>query len=320
MSGNAPSLPTGTAAAPVPEGFAALADTIGGRLAGGGHGDLPRWLAALADLPDLPASAIEVGDTVTVRGSVSDAQRERLRAALDALHPWRKGPFSLFGVHIDSEWRSDWKWRRVAPHLRPLDGARVLDVGSGNGYFGWRMLAGGAREVVGVDPTLLFCLQHQAVCRYLGGARNHVLPLRFEELPGHLTFDAVFSMGVIYHRRDPMEHAARLHRHTRPGGQVVVESLVVQAAESLLPAGRYARMRNVHVVPTPARLMAWLSEAGFAAVRLADLTPTTPAEQRSTGWMRFQSLADALDPDDPTRTVEGHPAPLRAVVVAERVY
>ena len=40
-------------------------------------------------------------------------------------------------------------------------------------------------------------------------------------------------------------------------------------------------------------------------------------EQRSTEWMRFDSLASALDPNDSGRTVEGWPAPERALLLAE---
>lgn len=305
------------AAGPLPTGCEALAPLIAERLAPGAHGDMPRWLAALQALPDLPVETASLGDTVTFDGPVSAAQRQGLVDALQALHPWRKGPFRLFGVDIDTEWRSDWKWRRVAPGLAPLDGHRVLDVGSGNGYFGWRMLEAGAAEVVGVDPTIVFCLQHRAVNHYARSNANHVLPVRFEELPD-LQFDTVFSMGVIYHRRDPEEHAARLLRHTRPGGQVVLESLVVAGPEALRPEGRYARMRNVHVVPTAAQLSEWLTTAGFQDATLISEVPTTTEEQRSTDWMRFQSLADSLEPGCPERTVEGYPAPRRAVVVARK--
>jgi tRNA (mo5U34)-methyltransferase len=155
------------------------------------------------------------------------------------------------------------------------------------------------------------------VRRYVQGA-NQVLPLRFEELPAALTFDAVFSMGVIYHRRDPLDHVRRLYRHLRPGGQLVIESLIVEGTTLLAPAGRYARMRNVHLLPTSQVLAGWLEEAGFKAVRVADVCVTSTAEQRSTGWMRFESLAEALDPADPGRTLEGHPAPRRAIVVARK--
>jgi tRNA (mo5U34)-methyltransferase len=305
-------------AATLPEELRDLAPLIGERLAPAAHGDLPRWRAALDALPDLRPERVLLCDRVTVEGPATPEQRARLQDALMGLHPWRKGPFSLFGVQIDSEWRSDWKWRRVAPHLAPLTGHRVLDVGCGNGYFGWRMLEAGAARVVGVDPTLLFCLQHQAVQRYLATApasANLVLPLRFEDL-STMIFDSVFSMGVIYHRRDPLEHTERLFRHTRPGGQVVLESLVVEGAAPLRPRNRYARMRNVWHIPTPALLCAWLEHAGFDDVRLVDVTPTSVSEQRDTPWMRFESLAQALAADG--RTVEGHPAPVRAVAVARK--
>ncbi len=271
----------------------------------------------MAALPDLEAEQAALSDRVTVSGSASEDERRDLRESLMQLHPWRKGPFSLFEVDIDCEWRSDWKWMRVLPHLDSLVGRRVLDVGCGNGYYGWRMLEAGATAVFGVDPTLVFCMQHLAVSRYLTDTPNWVLPLRFEQLPQH-QFDTVFSMGVIYHRRDPADHARRLAEFTRPGGQVVVESLVVEHGRSLKPVGRYARMRNVHVVPTPKRLARWLRDAGFVDPELVDLTPTTVAEQRATTWMRFESLEDALDPHIPNRTIEGHPAPVRAVMVARK--
>ncbi|MFU8815315.1 MAG: tRNA 5-methoxyuridine(34)/uridine 5-oxyacetic acid(34) synthase CmoB [Pseudomonadales bacterium] len=305
---------------PLPPDLEPLAPVSAERLAPGGHGDMPRWLAALQALPELHAERVRLTDLVTVEGPVTAEQRERLRQALMALHPWRKGPFSLFGVHIDTEWRSDWKWQRLAPHLAPLTGHRVLDVGCGNGYFGWRMLDAGAEQVVGVDPTLLFCMQHQAVNAYLGrvvgSAANLVLPVRFEELPP-ATFDSVFSMGVIYHRRDPLEHARRLFEHTRPGGQVVLESLVVEGAAPLQPAGRYARMRNVWNVPTPALLGDWLRQAGFADVRVVNVIRTTVDEQRTTAWMRFESLTQTLAADG-SATVEGHPPPVRAVALGRK--
>src|SRR5690606_27156100 len=108
-----------------------------------GHGDLPRWQQALADLPALPARSVELAERFARDGDCDTAQRERLRAALMALSPWRKGPFELFGIHVDTEWRSDWKWARVAPHL-DLRGKRALAVGCGNGYYMWRMLGAGA--------------------------------------------------------------------------------------------------------------------------------------------------------------------------------
>ncbi len=61
-----------------------------------------------------------------------------------------------------------------------------------------------------------------------------------------------------------------------------------------------------------------MRRAGFTDVRCVDVSHTTVEEQRSTEWMRFQSLGDFLDPSDPTRTVEGLPAPMRAVIVGRK--
>ena len=270
-------------------------------------------------LPDIRATEVSLDRVVSARASgLASESRERLEAALRELIPWRKGPFHLFGIDIDSEWRSDLKWSRIAPHV-DLDGCRVLDVGSGNGYYGWRMLEAGAASVTGIDPSLLFVLQHAAISYYVDRSRhrNTVLPVGLEQLPAAGSFDVVFSMGVLYHRRDPAEHIRGLARHAHDESTLVVESLVVDDAP-LKSRSRYARMRNVWLVPNLAALQSWLAEAGFADTDVVDVSPTTTAEQRTTAWMPYESLAAALDPDDLSRTVEGYPAPKRAVIIARR--
>jgi tRNA (mo5U34)-methyltransferase len=291
----------------------------------GRHGDAGRWLDALEAMPQLgPAASAELGACIRVGsdGQCSPDDQERLRAALHHLIPWRKGPFELYGVAIDAEWRSDRKWERVAAHLGSLSGDRVLDVGAGNGYYLWRMRASGAELVVGVDPSTLFQIQHAAVCRYMPPQHQTgicLLPLRLEDLPPAPEFDAVFSMGVLYHRRDPVEHLVGLRRFLRPGGRLVLETLVIDADGGILiPSGRYAAMRNVWAVPGGATLLAWLTAAGFRGGAIADVSLTTPDEQRSTEWMPYSSLADALDSRDPSLTREGYPAPRRAIVLAHR--
>ncbi len=300
------------------------------------HGDLPRWLAALHALPAVE-TCMQADQSAPVLGATAKDQGA-LAETLMALHPWRKGPLCLAGCVIDTEWRSDWKWDRLAPHLK-LKGSRVLDIGCGNGYFGWRMLAAGARLVVGVDPTLLFVMQWLA-CRHFAGAQaNFVLPLGIEDLPGihandglqaddavppescPANMDLVCSMGVLYHRRDPLEHLQQIRQLLLPGGQMVLETLVLptaQAAEVLHPKERYARMRNVWAIPGTQRLLAWVEEAGFNNIRLVDVTPTRTEEQRSTPWMKFESLAESLDKNKPGQTLEGYPAPTRAIVLANR--
>lgn len=287
------------------------------------HGDLPAWQALLAGLPQVRPSRIGLGGgtvTIGVPADCGAATRAALEDALRALHPWRKGPFSLFGIHIDSEWRSDWKWARLQPHITPLAGRRVLDVGCGNGYYCLRMAGEGAALVVGIDPTLRYVCQFAALRHFLDDVPVHVLPLGIESLPRGLAgFDTVFSMGVFYHRRSPLDHLLELRGCLRPGGELVLETLVIEGEEgqALVPRGRYARMRNVWFIPSGPTLTAWLQRCGYREARLVDVTPTTTAEQRATDWMHFQSLADFLDPDDHSRTIEGYPAPRRAIFVAQ---
>ena len=128
------------------------------------YGDLPRWRDALGSLPSLPTAGIQLTKArVGLSGTAPAETMDALHSALMGLHPWRKGPFDLCGLHVDTEWRSDWKWDRLADAIAPLEGRRVLDVGCGNGYHCWRMLGSGAAEIVGIDPTPLFILQFQAV-------------------------------------------------------------------------------------------------------------------------------------------------------------
>ncbi len=289
------------------------------------HGDFDRWSTAIRQMPALPAERFICADKVQIHGSCDAIARNQLKHCLLTLRPWRKGPFELFDINIDSEWRSDWKWQRLASQLPNLRGEKILDVGCGNGYFGWRLLAAGAAAVLGIDPTLLFCMQHLAINRFAQDDRNWVLPLRLEDLPCNaadsLGFDGALSMGVIYHRRDPADHLQRLYRCLRPGGWLVLESLVVSAAEPLFPgkdAGRYARMRNVWCVPTLPLLEDWLQAGGFEEVQVVHQGETSTSEQRRTDWMVFESLAEALDPNNPALTVEGWPRPRRAMLLARR--
>lgn len=293
-------------------------------------GDLPDWRAALTALPDITPSSVELQSEVRA-GIAADAnprQLAELEKQLRQLHPWRKGPWKIFDIFIDTEWRSDWKWDRVLPHLEPLHNRLVLDVGCGNGYHCWRAFGtggAGARRVIGIDPSAKFVAQFYALKKYLGpDAPVDLLPLGIEELPPNLrAFDTTFSMGVLYHRRSPLDHLRELRETLRPGGQLVLETLVIEGDPSgkvgdcLVPEGRYAKMRNVWFIPSTATLESWLRKCGFENPRTVDVDTTSLDEQRRTDWMHFESLADFLDPDSPHRTVEGHPAPRRAVVVAQ---
>ena len=284
------------------------------------HGDYRRWTAALEALPAIERVAVQLDQpAVTVAGQCGAPIR--LRDALEGLKPWRKGPFELAGVYIDSEWRSDLKWTRIAPHLQSLEGRRILDVGCGNGYYGWRMLAQDPALVLGIEPSVLFNLQFRALQKYIERPEICLLPIGVEAMPADLEwFDSVFSMGVLYHRKSPVDHLLQLKSFLRPGGELCLETLVIEDGPGrvLVPEHRYARMRNVWFIPSAAELEVWLRRCGFEQVRVVDESVTRIDEQRATEWMQFESLAQALDPENDSLTVEGLPAPRRAVLVASK--
>lgn len=288
------------------------------------RGDGPRWRAHLDALPQLrPDACVLDADTIRIgsRAQLNEEQRAALRNELLGLHPWRKGPYDLFGMHIDTEWRSDWKWQRLAAGISDLHNRRVLDVGCGNGYHLWRMRAAGARCVIGIDPMLLFSMQFQAVAEYINDPQVQLLQAALEDWPQALgEFDTVFSMGVYYHRRDPLEHLRRLQALLRSGGELILETLVIEGDQHALlePEARYAKMRNVYNIPSSAYLIEELQREDWRDVMLLDESATSLEEQRQTEWMYFESLADFLDPHDHSKTVEGHPAPRRAVLRATR--
>ena len=285
---------------------------------------IPEWQGMLESLPEWPVSSVDLCSAairVGERADIDEAQRHQLKQSLKKLHPWRKGPFDFFGLVIDTEWRSDLKWDRLCEEIEPLEGRVVLDIGCGNGYHGWRMRGAKAKLVLGIDPIPLYVTQYGVMAHFLNTEPVFVLPLKVEDLPASLTgFDTVFSMGVLYHRRSPIDHLMKMKELLRSGGEMVLETLVVEGEKgyALLPGGRYAKMRNVWFIPAPSTLMHWVQRCGFKDARLIDVTQTTPEEQRPTNWMQFESLPDFLDPADPNRTIEGYPAPRRAIVLARK--
>ncbi len=303
----------------------ALADALPQLLSSGldvsRYGDIPRWHAALEALPEVDQVSLQADQSVVSLRSEESVDQDALREALMGLHPWRKGPFDLFGVAIDTEWRSDFKWDRLAGSIDSLAGRRVLDVGCGSGYHCWRMLAESAEFVLGIDPTPLFVYQFWALQRYAQRENIWVIPARLEALPPKMqAFETVFSMGVLYHRRSPFDHLQELREALAEGGQLVLETLVIEGGEGdvLVPESRYSMMGNVWFIPSAAELMNWLKKMKFRDIELIDVCATSTNEQRSTDWMRFHSLGDFLDQADPSKTVEGYPAPRRAIVSARR--
>jgi len=288
------------------------------------HGDWRLWLSRVGQLPQRPDTATAMLDQQAV-GIQTDKNDPLFQAtteqALTALAPWRKGPFAINDFYLDAEWRSDWKWQRLEHAIEPLQDRMVLDVGTGNGYHLWRMRGAGARFALGIEPSWHFIAQFYAWAHLLDEPDVAISPTTMEAFHPQPQFDTVFSMGVLSHRRDPFTHLGQLKACLRPGGQLVLETLIIEGdgAVVLTPEDRYAGMRNVWLLPTFDLLARWLTRMGFVAIQPVDATYTTTAEQRVTPFSGSrQSLADFLDPKNPRLTREGHQAPLRMVVTAQR--
>jgi len=286
------------------------------------NGNIPKWSQAIETIDALPKGKISLKKPyISINKDCIDS--ELLMDALYKLVPWRKGPFMINGLSIESEWNGDIKWQRITKYIKPLKNKRVLDVGAGNGYFTLRMAMEGAKRTLGIEPFLLFNYQFRAIKSMIKSPLNAILlPVKLEDMPKKPIFDTVFSMGVLYHQRDHMAHLSQLHEMMAPDAELVIETLVVEDPEDyvLVPKGRYAQMRNVYSIPSIKTLKSWLNDANFNNVRVVDVNKTTTEEQRKTAWIgeNGASLEDFLDPLDDSLTIEGYPAPTRAIVVCDR--
>lgn len=261
------------------------------------------------------------GDAVKIGGSdeISPEDQERLRSGLMELWPWRKGPFEIFGIHVDTEWQSNLKWDRIKKFISPLNRRHILDIGSSNGYYMFRMLEHNPEFLLGIEPYSVFYYQFKILSSIANQDKIYTLPIRFEEMyiPGK-KFNTVFCMGILYHRISPVEFLKNIRLIMAADGELVLETMILEGGKHicLYPPERYAKMQNVYFIPTIPVLESWLKKAGFREIICIDITKTTNQEQRETEWVKTESLKDFLDPHDSGKTIEGYQAPVRAVIIA----
>ena len=280
------------------------------------HGKSEEWNMILDSIENSEDPISTEGDLLRIGDGETDYSN-----ALIKLKPWRKGPLRFGSTVIETEWRSDWKWERIKKQGIDLSEKFVLDIGAGNGYYLFRMLGAGAKVALGVDPTILFNYQFAAMQKVSSRNNAFLLPLRSEHLPAFEIFDVVFCLGVLYHRRSPIDQLKELRSFLKPKGKLVLETLILpekEKSEILIPKDTYAKMSNVWFIPSEKALQVMLQRSGFSQIEAADVTRTSLQEQRTTKWMDFQSLSDFLDPQDSDKTIEGYPAPTRALIIATK--
>jgi tRNA (mo5U34)-methyltransferase len=271
----------------------------------------------LDKLPKIEEVECSFDNWITLKSpNISDEDRVKLHSVAKMMMPWRKGPFDLFGIKIDSEWQSFKKFNLLKPYL-DLEGKSVADVGCNNGYYMFRMLEFSPKYVLGVDPSPLFRSQFDLINHYVKSDKLRFEMLGIEHMPGFADmFDTVFCLGVLYHRSDPIVALKALKQSLRKGGELILDTFMIDGDEPicLVPESTYSKISNIHFVPTITALENWCKKAGFERFEVIDVVKTSSDEQRKTEWMSGESLSDFLNLNNPDETIEGYPAPKRVYI------
>ena len=267
---------------------------------------------------DAQITNIDFQDSININGTINEAQAQQLKAICLKLKPWRKGPFQIFDLFIDSEWQSFKKFNILKNHL-DIEGKSLADIGCNNAYYLFQMLPLRPKTLIGFDPSINFYLQFLLL--------NHFIKsdIRFELLGiEHLLnysqqFDHILCCGVLYHRKSPLDALKMMYQSLKKDGTLILDSLIIQDEKAicLIPESSYCKMSNVYFVPSLIALKHWLQRVGFKQVQVIDIVATTLQEQRKTQWIDGQSLQDFIKDDD--TSIEGYPAPIRAYIKAKKV-
>jgi tRNA (mo5U34)-methyltransferase len=284
--------------------------------------NVTRFYKPFVSLPNIESSFFEAYNQISIgdQTKIPLSTKTKLAKALLGLKPWRKGPYNIFGIEIDSEWRSDFKWDRIKDNLPDLKNKKVLDIGCSSGYYMFRMLEHQPKIVIGIDPSDLFFFQFHALQKYAKTPNIFYCPIKVEEATMFKQyFDVVFCMGILYHRKNPLEALREFKNLLNKNGEIILETLIIEGKEdiSLSPYPSYAKMNNAYHIPTIPCLINWLKRTGFKDIKIISKNYTSTSEQRNTAWVDLESLPDFLDPKNSNHTIEGYPRPLRVTLKAK---
>ncbi len=256
---------------------------------------------------------VDLGDIVKI--SCDSANKENIHRVAKLMMPWRKGPFEICDIFIDSEWRSNIKYNLLRKHFNLKD-KRVADIGCNNGYYLFRMQVDNPKSLVGFDPSPIYKTQFDFINHFVKSEIRYEL-LGVEHLEFYEEkFDMIFCLGVLYHRSDPVQMLKSLYKGLDKKGEVILDTFYIAGDDEicLCPESSYSKIPNIYFVPTIKALKHWCLRAGFCEFEVLERSTTEADEQRKTSWIEGQSLEDFLDPEDSSKTVEGYPAPARVYV------
>ncbi|MCG3661215.1 tRNA 5-methoxyuridine(34)/uridine 5-oxyacetic acid(34) synthase CmoB [Aliarcobacter butzleri] len=282
------------------------------------------WFLQLKEACKIEKSNLKIdyGDWFSIgnRADLSDEEYEIIVQTAKKLIPWRKGPFKIFDLEIDSEWQSNIKYNLIRPYFNLKDKI-VADIGCNNGYYMFRMLEDCPKRLIGFDPSPLTLHQFEFINHFVkSDIVYEMLGVEHLEFYNH-KFDFIFMLGVLYHRPDPVGTLKSLARGLNSKGEILIDTFMIDGDDEicLTPNKRYSKIPNIYFIPTIPALKNWLERAGFENIEVLATTVTTSQEQRKTPWSFDESLEDFLDPNDSSKTVEGYPAPKRVYVKARKI-
>ncbi len=283
-----------------------------------------QYFKAVEGIQYLQTNDFDLSDAVIKIGKekeLSSEKKQQLHQSLTAFCPWKKGPFELFGTLIDAEWRSDWKWQRILPHITALKHRKVADIGCHNGYFMFRMAHQQPNCVIGFEPYAKHFWNFQLIQNLIQQKMLHFELLGVEHIDLYPNFfDTIFCLGILYHHTDPISLLRKMYSALSPRGEIIIDCQGIpgELPVALTPRKRYANARGIWFLPTQTCLEHWIARAGFNQINCFFAEPLSTQEQRRTPWANIDSLQQFLDPKNPTLTLEGYPAPWRYYVIARK--
>ncbi len=275
--------------------------------------------AAIDNLETPKVKNISLNDVIeiTLEEEYSKKNLKQIEDTAKLMLPWRKGPFKIDSLFIDSEWQSFIKYSIIEPHFNLKDKI-VGDIGCNNGYYMFRMLEHKPKKLIGFDPSALTYMQFEFINKFIqSNIVYELLGVEHVEFYEH-KFDTLFCLGVLYHRSDPIGSLKSLYKALNKNGELILDTFMIDGDEDicLTPKSRYSKIPNIYFIPTINALKNWCYRAGFSEVEVLAVKKTDLNEQRKTEWINSQSLNDFLNPNNPNLTIEGYPAPKRVYIKA----
>jgi tRNA (mo5U34)-methyltransferase len=263
--------------------------------------------------PDRPLETSGIGYEETeplLRAFVNDTPQAQsfVSEFLPQLGTFLQGPFPLPGRRIT---RSAWDCRGKAGAYKgcgidaqSVRGKRTLDIGCNAGYDTFYMNALGAAESVGLEPHL-FHLHAMFLNAVYDRPGVSFFNAGWADLDRTWVgdFDWVSCLGLIYHIREPMNLLDKIASVMRPGARLLMETHVLSetSKQACFIEDAFWGDETYWWIFGDQCLMGMLRSSGFRDVR-----------------MMLKADCDSRNPDDPRRTVEGHPAGARAWFTATR--